>query len=82
MVVGALDSAQASEVVCYDGFAISVMIERKAASLWRDRFGGLLSSTGSTETHHPKSASDSRKMPVYCCADDAINERIAARSAR
>ena len=56
MVVGTLDSAQASEVVCYDGFAISVMIERKAASLWRDRFGGLLSSTGSTETHHPKSA--------------------------
>ena len=62
MVVGASDSAQASEVVCYDRFAISVMIERKAASLWRDRFGGLLSSAGSTETHHPTSAFDSPQV--------------------
>lgn len=38
------------------------MVERKAASLWRDRFGGLLSTAGSTETHHPKSAFDSPQM--------------------
>ena len=49
------------------------MVERKAASLWRDGFGGLLSSAGSTETHHLKSASGSPQIQDLLSMSESLH---------